>query len=110
MRFVILVLAFFGILAVLGHVVRSGVWLLFRGIDTFVAGEAVDQRARRGDLTGMADASSRRALARRARIRAAATLSFWLGLLVIPVLTPWPATLYAIYSLLWFLPRIPRRA
>lgn len=110
MRFVIFVLAFFGVLAVLARVLRAALKLLHRGVDTLVAGEVHDLRAQRGDLTGMADAARQRSIARRGRVLAVAMLSFWVGLLVAPPLTPWPAALYAVYSLLWIVPRIRLRS
>ncbi|MGH7577385.1 MAG: hypothetical protein ACREM1_19925 [Longimicrobiales bacterium] len=110
MRFVIYVIAFFGVLAVLGRVLRAVLRLAHRGVDTLVAGEVHDLRAQRGDLTGMADAARQRSIARRDRLVAVAMLSFWAGLLVAPPLTPWPAALYAIYSLLWLVPRARLRS
>jgi hypothetical protein len=68
-----------------------------------------DLEARRGDLTSMADAASQRARARRHRWIAFAVLSFWLVLLLVPPLTPWPLLLYAIYAVLWLVPHeVPR--
>lgn len=110
MHFVIYVLAFFGVLAVLGRVLRALLKLVHRGVDTLVAGEVHNLRAQRGDLTGMADAGRQKSIARRGRLMAVAMLSFWVGLLVVPPLTPWPAALYAIYSLLWVVPRIRLRS
>lgn len=110
MRYLVLLLAFFGVVAVLGRVLRALLRLLHRGIDTLVAGEVEDLRAQRGDLTGMADAAKQKAVARRGRLVAAAKFSFWIGLLVAPPLTPWPATLYAIYSVLWLVPRVRPRS
>lgn len=106
MRFIIYVFAFFGVLAVLARVLRALLKLLHRGVDTLVAGEVHDLRAQRGDLTGMADAARQKSVARRGRLGALAMLSFWGGLLVVPLLTPWRVELYAIYSLLWLMPRV----
>lgn len=110
MRFVILVLAFFGVLAVLGRVLRASLNLVHRGVDTVVAGEVHDLRAQRGDLTGMSDAARQRSIARRGRLMAVAMLSFWVGLLVVPLLTRWEVELYAIYSLLWLVSRVRLRS
>lgn len=79
--------------------------LMRRGIDSLLTRELVELRARRGDLTGLADATDARSLARQRRLLAVATFCFWLLLLVIPALTPWPAVLYALYALLWVLPQ-----
>lgn len=110
MRILILLLAVAGGLAVFSRVVRALLRLLHRGIDAFVAREVADLRAQKGDLTGLADASRQRADARRRKVLAVAALSFWVVLLVAPPLTPWPALLYALYSVLWLIPHeLPRR-
>jgi hypothetical protein len=108
-RFVLIFLAVFGVLAVLSRIARAGFRLLHRGVDAFIAREVTELRAQKGDLTGMADAAQQRGLARRRRLVAAGTLSFWVVLLVAPPLTPWPEVLYAMYSVLWFIPHELRR-
>ncbi|HSJ23990.1 MAG TPA: hypothetical protein VK929_04880 [Longimicrobiales bacterium] len=101
------------ILAVAGAaaVVVRGVASLFRalrgGVDAFLARDLADVRAQRGDLTGVSDAASVRAEARRRRMVALGAAGFWIGLLIVPPLTPWPRFLYVVYSLLWLVPRRP---
>jgi hypothetical protein len=103
-RFLITVLAFAGVLAVLYRAARTMLRLLRRGVDALVAGEMAELRAQRGDLTGMADAAGAREVARRRRFLALAMLCFWVLLLIVPPLTPWPGLLYALYSVLWLVP------
>jgi hypothetical protein len=71
----------------------------------FLARDLHDVRAQRGDLTGMEEANALRTSGRRRRTRAIARLSFWVGLLIVPVFTPWPVELCAVYSCLSLLPR-----
>lgn len=112
MRFIGILLAVLGGIAVARRAAASLLRLAHRGVDAFVAGEIEEVRARRGDLTGLQDAQQDVRHARGARQRAAAALCLWAGLLVVPPLTPWPIPMYAAYSLLWFLPaaRGPRPA
>jgi hypothetical protein len=107
MRTAVVILAVLGIAAAVVRMVRAALWALHGGIDAFLARDTAAVRARRGDLTGLADAETQRQLARRRRIRALGAASFWAGLLLVPPLTPWPTALYASYSLLWLLPRRP---
>ena len=110
MRWLVLILAIMGALAVLIRIARALLRLLHRGVDAFLAQEVARVRAQRGDITGMSDAERMRSLARRRRLLAVAGLSFWVVLLVAPPLTPWPAALYALYSVLWFVPHERRPA
>lgn len=101
------ILAVAGIAAVLLRAVSSALRALRGGVDAFLARDVADARAQRGDLTGLADATEVRAAARRRRLFFLAAFGFWLGLLVVPPLTPWPRFLYAVFSLLWLVPRRP---
>ncbi len=105
MSVLVFALAALGFLAVARRVVVAGFRLLGRGVDRFVAGETAEVRARRGDLTGLAEASGRETTARRAQLASLGVFSFWVLLLVAPALTPWPRLLYAAYSALWLVPR-----
>jgi hypothetical protein len=107
MDVVLTILAAAGIAAV---ILRSGASLLrtlHGGADAFFARDLADARAQRGDLSGMEDAAVARSKARRRRMFALGAFGFWLGLLMVPPLTPWPRFLYAVYSLLWLVPRRP---
>jgi hypothetical protein len=100
-------LAVAGIAAIVIRAFAAGARALRGGVEAFLARDAADVRAQRGDLTGLADASVARDAARRRRLYALGAMSFWIGLLVVPPLTPWPRFLYAVYSLLWLVPRRP---
>jgi hypothetical protein len=110
MRTAVILLAVLGVAAVLLRLVRAALWALRGGVDAFLAGDVAETRAQRGDLTGLADAEAEREVARRRRMIAAGSLFLWGGLLIVPPLTPWPAMLYASYSLLWLLPHHPSSA
>lgn len=105
MDIAITLLAVAGIAAVglraLGALVQAG----SGGIDALLARDRADVRARRGDLTGLADAGTERSEARRRRLFALGRFSVWIGLLALPPLTAWPRFLYVLYSLLWLVPR-----
>jgi hypothetical protein len=101
----IMLLALAGAGAVVLRLLRALFAALRGGVDAFVARDIAETRAQRGDLTGLDDARSVALAARRRRLRALGVASVWGGLLVFPTLTPWPAMLYATYSLLWVLPR-----
>ena len=94
-----------GVLAVGLRLLRALFFALRGGVDAVVARDVAENRARRGDITGLGDAQVAVRQARRRRLAALGVASLWIGLLVVPVLTPWPGMLYAAYSLLWLLPR-----
>jgi hypothetical protein len=104
------VLAVFGVLAVLFQAGRAMFSLLRGGVDMFLARDLHEVRAQRGDLTGMQEANALRRTGRQRRAIAAARLSFWIGLLIIPNFTPWPAQMCAAYCVFWLFPRRPRGA
>ena len=98
-----------GILAVCTHAARSLFFLLLGTASAFAARQVGSTRAQRGDLTGMQEAEEERTVAMQRRRTALAVLVLWLGLLLLPVLTPWPSALYSAYALLWLLPGRRRR-
>lgn len=106
----IMLLAAAGVIAVMLRLLRALFATLRGGVDAFIAHDVAETRGQRGDLTGVDDARAAAALARRRRLLALGAACMWIGLLVAPVLTPWPASLYAAYSLLWLIPRTPRHA
>jgi hypothetical protein len=106
----ILLLAIAGVIAVMLRLLRALFASLRGGVEAFLARDVAETRAQRGDLTGLNDARAAAAVSRRRRIVALGTASVWIGLLVVPALTPWPTVLYASYSLLWVLPRPTRHA
>jgi len=101
------ILAIAGIAAVLVRAAGSALRALRGSVDAFLARDVADVRAQRGDLTGVSDAALARSAANRRRLFFLAAFGFWLGLLIVPPLTPWPRFLYAVYSLLWLVPRRP---
>jgi hypothetical protein len=98
-------LAISGVIAVLIRVAGALFVLLRRGAEGIIARELASTRRQRGDLTGLDDATAAHAEARRRRYLATGLLCIWAGLLIVPPLTPWPALIYATYSVLWLLPR-----
>lgn len=110
MNTAIMLLAVAGVIAVMLRLLRALFASLRGGVEAFVARDVAETRAQRGDLTGLDDARAAAAIARRRRFLALGTASMWIGLLVVPILTPWPSLLYAAYSLLWLLPRTTRHA
>jgi hypothetical protein len=104
MHTLLLILGIIGFTAVLTRGARTVFHLLHGGVESVVAGEVASARARRGDVTGLQDALDRKGAARRRRRAAVGGISLWGGMLLLPPLTPWPATLYAAYSVLWLLP------
>jgi hypothetical protein len=99
------ILAVIGVLAVLVRAGSALFSLLRGGIDMFLARDLHEVRAQRGDLTGMEEARALRRTGLQRRTIAAARLSFWIGLLIIPNFTPWPAQMCAAYCVFWLLPR-----
>jgi hypothetical protein len=100
-------LAVAGVAAVVIRAIGAAFRALRGGVDAFLARDVADNRAQRGDLTGLADAAEYRSAARQRRMVALGAVAFWAGLLFVPPLTPWPRFLYAVYALLWLVPRRP---
>jgi uncharacterized MAPEG superfamily protein len=109
MRALLFVLAILGFAAVARRVALALLRLLRGGLARVVAGETAAVRARRGDITGLSDASVQERRARRAQLTSLGIFSFWALLIITPALTPWPLALYATYSVLWLVPRSPAR-
>lgn len=105
MNFLVSLLAVAGFLAVLVRAGRALFVALWRGVDAFLARDLEQARAQRGDLTGLEEARVVRAGARRRRVVALSLAGLWIALLVVPILTASPTAVYALYSVLWLLPR-----
>ncbi len=101
--------AVFGFIALLRRAGRAAVAVLRRGVDSFLSRETADVRARRGDLTGLAEAEETSRRARGARLRAGGALLFWLALLAIPPLIDMATTIYAVCAMLWLAPPLRLR-
>jgi hypothetical protein len=105
MRVVIYLLGIAGFAAVTLRAALALLNALSGGVESLLARDLTEIRARRGDLTGVQEANDLQGAARRHRLLALGAFSMWAGLLVVPALTPWPALLYAGYALLWLVPR-----
>lgn len=104
------VLAAGGVIAVLWRLARTTVRALGLTAQLFLAGELVETRAHRGDLTGLAEARERAHAMRRARLRAFLGVGAWFAVAVAPaLLLPRPAAFYAGCSILWVLSAVGRR-
>jgi hypothetical protein len=105
MTILLILLAIPGVLAVL---LRLGVSLLHTAKHTmewYVARQISNQRASRGDLSGLAEAEKIRAAAGREQRRHGLHALAWLVLLAFPLLIPGAVLVYPFYSLLWLMPR-----
>ena len=109
MRFLLLILAIAGFLAVARQLTRAVFILLKRSVDSFVLGEVAGERARRGDLTGLVEARAARQARRRARIRSLLAVIMWATLLALPLTTRVTLQGFALYSILWVWPLLRRR-
>jgi hypothetical protein len=108
MRFLLLVLAVAGFLAVFRQLLYAAFRVLRGSVDAFLLREAAGARAARGDVTGLAEARAERARSRSARLRAAAHLAAWVALLSVPFLVRPTLMLFAAYSVLWLIPLFRR--
>lgn len=108
MQGLLLILAIIGFIGAARLAGRAAFRVLFRGVEGFLAGEAGDTHARRGDITALRTAEAVRSTAKRARLASTALLAAWIGLLVIPTFTPWPRLIYAAYLPLWLVHRRKR--
>jgi hypothetical protein len=99
------VLAFFGVLALLAGCFRAALRLLRGGVESYVAGAVATARAGRGDLSGLSAAEQWRKDSRAAKRWYTAHALGWVGLLIVPSLTPWSTEIYAACALLWLRPR-----
>lgn len=109
MRPLLLLLAVIGVLAVLRHAAMAFFQALGRTAEGVAAGQSLDAHARRGDLTGMAEAGAWRIQAKRQRRRAVLLSGLWLALLVVPPFTSFAGAIYPFYAALWLLPVHRRR-
>ncbi len=109
MRELVILLAALGVVAVVLRLARALLGVLGRSAEGVAAGQAVDARAQRGDLTGLAEANAWRKAAGRRRARAVASAGLWGALLVAPAYTSWTSLIYAAYALLWVVDLVARR-
>jgi hypothetical protein len=109
MRILLFLLAIAGFLAVARQLTRAAFVLLKRSVDAFVLREVAGERARRGDVTGLVEASAARQQRRRNRWFALAAVVGWTALLALPLTTRATLPGYALYSVFWILPLLRRR-
>ena len=110
MTFVLILLAIPGVLAVLLRLFIALFAASKHTVERYVAKQIKDQRAGRGDLSGLAEAEKIRAEAARKQTRWILHALAWAILLAFPLLVPGAVIVYPFYSLLWLLPssRLPR--
>jgi hypothetical protein len=104
MTIILILLAIPGVLAVL---LRLGWALLGTGkhtLEWFVARQITSQRAERGDLSGLAEATRLRDEAGRQQRRFGLHATIWLLLLALPLFIPGAVIVYPFYAILWLLP------
>jgi len=109
MRALLAVLSVLGAIAVAGRLAGALLRALGRTAEHVAADHAADSRARRGDLTGLAEAGAWRTEARRRRRNAWLVGAFWAALLVVPLYASWPTYVFSAYALLWVVERVARR-
>lgn len=112
MELLIVLVAALGVLAVLVLLSRAAFRVLSGTVESFVAREVGQTRARHGDVTGVGEAEAVRSAARRRRGRAIAEIVGLAALLIFGALSPWTAPFYAALAVLWIpmLMRIRRPA
>lgn len=110
MQPLVLLLALLGFGALARRLLRSMFVLLRRGAEAFLAREAAELRARRGDLTGLDEARGSLRAARRSRALAGLGAALWLALIGVPPLLGYAAEVYALCALLWLVPGTRGRA
>lgn len=101
MKFLIVSAAALGVLAVLVLMARAAFRVLSGTVESFIAREIGQTRARHGDVTGVGEAEAARSAASRRRFRAVGEVVGLAALLVVGALTPWTARFYAVLSVLW---------
>lgn len=104
MTLLLILLAIPGVLAVL---LRLGWALVAAGkhsLEWYVARQITNQRAKRGDLSGLAEAKKVRDAAGRQQRRFGLHAAVWLLLLALPLFIPGAIIVYPFYSVLWLLP------
>jgi hypothetical protein len=105
MTIILILLAIPGVLAVL---LRLGVALFSatrHTVEWYVARQISNQKAERGDLSGLAEAEKIRNEAARQQRRWGLHALVWTTLLAFPLMIPGAVIVYPFYSILWLLPR-----
>lgn len=109
MTLLLALIALPGIAAVLVRWFAAVFGMARHSVERYVAGQIADNRAQRGDISGMSEAESIRRRSGAEQMRLLLQVLGWTGLLVAPLLLPASLVFYALYGLLWLVPR-PTRA
>jgi hypothetical protein len=110
--FLLLVLAAFGVAALLSRLLGSLLRLGLAAAEKTHNDGLLDASLRRGDLTALAERQAEVRTLRRSRARTGLLVVLWAALLVAPAAAGWGREAYALCSLLWLLPgrpALPRR-
>jgi len=103
MTLLLILAAIPGVLAVMLRLSGSLTKAVKFSLERFVARQIVQQRAGRGDITGMEEANRLRAEAARKQMRHVGMSALWGALLLLPLLIPPAVVLYPFYSIFWFI-------
>ncbi len=109
MHSAVLLLAVLGAAALVVRLIRSLLRLAVAAVEATAAAGLADVSRRRGDLSTLAERQQSQQSARRAGLRNAFYAALWFLLLVVPLALGWAREVYAIASLVWFLPFHPIR-
>ena len=104
MTFILILLAIPGVLAVLLRLSLAVLAATRHTVERFVARQIADQRAQRGDISGVTEAARLRDAAARQQWRFIIQALVWATLLLFPLAFPAAVVIYPFYSLLWLLP------
>jgi len=104
MTIVLILLAIPGVLAVLMRLLIALGRATKHTAERYVARQIKQQRAERGDLSGLSEAEKIRSAAARQQTRFIAESLGWVMLLALPLLVPAAVFLYPLYSVFWLLP------
>ena len=105
MTLVLILLAIPGVAAVMLRLFTALMRAARYSLERYVARQIVQQRANRGDLSGMAEANKVRSAAASKQMRFVGETLVWGALLAMPLLFPPAIILYPFYSIFWFAPR-----
>lgn len=105
MTIILIILAIPGVLAVMLRLGAALVQTARYSLERYVARQMLDQRAHRGDLSGMAEADKVRGTAASRQMRFLGEAAMWAALLGVPLLFPLAVILYPFYAIFWFVPR-----
>jgi hypothetical protein len=105
MTLFLILLAIPGVAAVMLRLFKALLRAARYSLERYVARQIVQQRATRGDLSGMAEADKVRRQAADKQVRFVGETLMWSALLGAPLLFPPALLLYPLYSIFWFVPR-----